>query len=85
MSHHFDTPTAIEDGRLNLGDLYAFPELRATSGTPSAPSQPAWQAGLILRQGNAPLGVGPQPDDIGSNLDEIAGQLIGNYQPGPGQ
>jgi hypothetical protein len=26
MSHHFDTPTAIEDGRLNLGDLYVFPE-----------------------------------------------------------
>jgi hypothetical protein len=26
MSHHFDTPTAIEDGRINLCDLYAFPE-----------------------------------------------------------
>lgn len=26
MSHHFDTPTAIEDGRLNLLDLYVFPE-----------------------------------------------------------
>ncbi len=25
MSHHFDSPTAIEDGRLNLGDLYVFP------------------------------------------------------------
>ena len=25
MSHHFDSPTAIEDGRLNLCDLYAFP------------------------------------------------------------
>jgi hypothetical protein len=25
MSHHFDSPTAIEDGRLNLSDLYAFP------------------------------------------------------------
>jgi hypothetical protein len=24
MSHHFDSPTAIEDGRLNLCDLYAF-------------------------------------------------------------
>jgi hypothetical protein len=31
MSHHFDTPTAIEDGRLNLGDLYAFPESPGTS------------------------------------------------------
>jgi hypothetical protein len=26
MSHHFDSPTAIEDGRLNLGDLYVFPD-----------------------------------------------------------
>jgi 2-haloacid dehalogenase len=43
-----------------------------------------WQAGLILRQGNAPLGVGPQPDYIGRNLDEIADQLIGKYNPGPG-
>jgi hypothetical protein len=31
MSHHFDTPTAIEDGRLNLGDLYVFPETTGTS------------------------------------------------------
>jgi 2-haloacid dehalogenase len=35
-----------------------------------------WQAGLILREGNAPLGVGPQPDYIGENLDVIADQLI---------
>ena len=38
-----------------------------------------WQAGLILRQGNAPLDVGPQPDYIGKNLDEIADQLIDKY------
>jgi hypothetical protein len=25
VSHHFDSPTALEDGRLNLSDLYAFP------------------------------------------------------------
>ena len=44
-----------------------------------------WQAGLILRPGNAPLGVGPQPDYIGKNLDEIADQLIGKYGPAAGQ
>ena len=32
-----------------------------------------WQAALILRQGNAPLDVGPQPDYIGKDLDAIAG------------
>jgi len=44
-----------------------------------------WQAGLILRQGNAPLDVGPQPDYIGHNLDEIADQLVGKYHPDAGQ
>jgi 2-haloacid dehalogenase len=35
-----------------------------------------WQTALILRAGNAPLGVGPQPDHIGDDLDAIADQLI---------
>jgi 2-haloacid dehalogenase len=38
-----------------------------------------WQAGLILREGNAPLPVGPQPDYVGKDLDEIADQLIDRY------
>jgi 2-haloacid dehalogenase len=40
-----------------------------------------WQAALILREGNAPLGVGPQPDYIGKDLDAIADQLIERYAP----
>src|ERR1700752_147120 len=31
MSHHFTSPTAIEDGRLNLLDVYIFPEAPGTS------------------------------------------------------
>ena len=38
-----------------------------------------WQAALILREGNAPLDVGPQPDYIGKDLEVIAGQLIERY------
>ena len=38
-----------------------------------------WQAGLILREGNAPLDVGPQPDYIGKDLDAITSQLIDRY------
>jgi len=38
-----------------------------------------WQAGLILREGNAPLDVGPQPTYIGDDLDAIADQLIERY------
>ena len=37
------------------------------------------QTGLILREGNAPLPVGPQPDYIGKDLDAIADQLIERY------
>ena len=38
-----------------------------------------WQAGLILREGNAPLAVGPQPTYLGDDLDSIADQLIDEY------
>jgi 2-haloacid dehalogenase len=41
-----------------------------------------WQAGLILREGNAPLPVGPQPDYVGKDLDEIADQLIDKHNTG---
>jgi 2-haloacid dehalogenase len=37
------------------------------------------RTGLILREGNAPLPVGPQPDYIGKDLDAIADQLIERY------
>ncbi len=37
------------------------------------------QAALILREGNAPLPVGPQPDYIGQDLNAIADQLISRY------
>ncbi|MGH3296084.1 MAG: haloacid dehalogenase type II [Trebonia sp.] len=38
-----------------------------------------WQTALILREGNAPLDVGPQPDIIGQDLDAVAKQLIKQY------
>jgi hypothetical protein len=43
-----------------------------------------WQAGLILRRGNAHLDVGRQPDYIGQNLNEIADQ-IGRHRSDSGQ
>jgi 2-haloacid dehalogenase len=39
-------------------------------------SAAGWQSALILRPGNAPLDVGPQPDYVGQDLDAIADQLI---------
>jgi 2-haloacid dehalogenase len=38
-----------------------------------------WNAALILRKGNAPLEVGPQPAFIGRDLDDVADQLIARY------
>jgi 2-haloacid dehalogenase len=38
-----------------------------------------WQAGLILREGNAPLPAGPQPDYVGDDLNAIADQLIKTF------
>ena len=37
------------------------------------------QTALILREGNAPLPVGPQPDYVGKDLGAIADQLITRY------
>ena len=31
MSHHFDSPTAIADGRINLCDLFVFPGVPGTT------------------------------------------------------
>jgi 2-haloacid dehalogenase len=39
-----------------------------------------WQAALIRRAGNEVLGVGPQPQYVGDDLDDIAGQLIAKYR-----
>jgi 2-haloacid dehalogenase len=45
----------------------------------------SWQAALILRAGNAPLDVGPQPGYIGMDLDVIAAQLIERYAEAEGK
>ena len=38
-----------------------------------------WQAALVLRAGNAPLDIGPQPDYVGEDLHALAEQLITRY------
>ena len=39
-----------------------------------------WKAGLIKRMGNDVLGVGPQPQIVGADLDDVADQLIAQHQ-----
>jgi FMN phosphatase YigB (HAD superfamily) len=66
---------------LDPGDIcLAASHVWDTAGAGAA----GWQTALILREGNAPLGVGPQPDYIGKDLDEVAGQLIERYPSAPG-
>lgn len=39
-----------------------------------------WQAALIRRPGNDVLGVGPQPQIVGNDLNDVAGQLIAQHK-----
>jgi 2-haloacid dehalogenase len=39
-----------------------------------------WEAALIRRVGNDVLGVGPQPQIVGDDLDEVADQLIARHK-----
>src|SRR6201987_492787 len=39
-----------------------------------------WQAALIKRTGNDVLGVGPQPQIVGADLDDVADQLIAQHE-----
>jgi len=39
-----------------------------------------WKAALIKRVGNDVLGVGPQPQIVGNDLNDVADQLIGQHE-----
>lgn len=71
--HSVTTRLEVSPGEVCLIACHVWDTIGAQSA--------GWQAGLILRQGNAPLDVGPQPDYIGKDLDAIADQLIGKYGP----
>jgi len=69
--HSVAAALGIDPGDICLIACHVWDTIGATAA--------GWQAGLILRQGNAPLDVGPQPDYIGKDLDAIADQLIARY------
>jgi 2-haloacid dehalogenase len=64
---HVTQELGVEPGDICLIACHTWDTLGAVAA--------GWQAGLILRQGNAPLPVGPQPTYIGEDLDDVAGQL----------
>ena len=69
--HSVATALQLEPGNICLVAAHVWDTIGAQSA--------GWQAGLILREGNAPLDVGPQPTYIGKDLDAIADQLIERY------
>jgi 2-haloacid dehalogenase len=43
-----------------------------------------WEAALIKRVGNDVLGVGPQPQIVGDDLNDVADQIIARHAAGHG-
>jgi 2-haloacid dehalogenase len=72
--HSVATALGLEPGDICLVASHVWDTIGAGAA--------GWRTGLILREGNAPLGVGPQPDYIGKDLDAIADQLIQRYAAG---
>src|ERR1700689_4294264 len=69
--HSVATALQLEPGNICLVAAHVWDTIGAQSAD--------CQAGLILREGNAPLDVGPQPNYTGKDLDAIADQLIERY------
>jgi 2-haloacid dehalogenase len=69
--HSVAAELAIDPGEVCLIACHVWDTIGALAA--------GWQAGLILRDGNAPLDVGPQPTYIGDDLDAITDQLIQRY------
>lgn len=69
--HSVATALQIDPGDICLIACHVWDTIGALSA--------GWQAGLILRAGNAPLDVGPQPNYIGKDLEALADQLIERY------
>ena len=52
----------------------------AIPGTPLGAVAAGWEAALIKRVGNDLLGVGPQAQIVGADLDEVADRLIARHK-----
>jgi 2-haloacid dehalogenase len=62
----------IEPSKLCLVACHTWDTLGAVAA--------GWEAALILRSGNALLDVGPQPQVIGADLNEVVDKLIARFE-----
>ncbi len=69
--HSVAAALALDPGDICLVACHVWDTVGAQSA--------GWQAALILREGNAPLDVGPQPTYIGKDLNEVTDQLIDKH------
>ena len=64
----------VEPSRLCLIACHTWDTLGAVAA--------GWEAALIKRAGNDVLGVGPQPQTIGKDLNDVADRLIARHKKG---
>jgi 2-haloacid dehalogenase len=62
----------VEPSRLCLIACHTWDTLGAAAA--------GWQAALVRRAGNDVLGVGPQPQIVGDDLEDVADQLIARHK-----
>jgi 2-haloacid dehalogenase len=81
VKHHKPSPQAygyvarergVEPSELCLIACHTWDTLGAVAA--------GWKAALIKRVGNDLLGVGPQPQIVGADLDDVADQLIAQHK-----
>jgi 2-haloacid dehalogenase len=81
VKHHKPSPQAygyvarelgVEPSQLCLIACHTWDTLGAVAA--------GWKAALIKRIGNDLLGVGPQPQIVGANLNDVADQLIAQHE-----
>jgi 2-haloacid dehalogenase len=68
---HVEKELGVKPSQLCLVACHTWDTLGAVAA--------GWEAALIRRAGNDVLGVGPQPQIVGDDLNDIADQLIGHH------
>jgi 2-haloacid dehalogenase len=69
---YIETELGVEPSQLCLVACHSWDTLGAVAA--------GWEAALIKRVGNDVLEVGPQPQIVGSDLNDVANRLIARYE-----
>jgi 2-haloacid dehalogenase len=81
VKHHKPSPQAYGYVASELGvDPSGFCLIACHTWDTLGAVAAGWQAALIKRVGNDVLGVGPQPQFVGNDLNDVADQLIARHK-----